>query len=158
MRSRGEVDNAAKLLKQGFTATEVASLTGIPRSTVRDWSHGRMPRCWDSDCVFHDPATLDDVAYAYLLGIYLGDGCISADARRVRLRITLDAKYGGIVEECASAIGALAPGRPPHLLRSRRQRTVEVSKYWKHWLCLIPQHGPGPKHLRRIALEDFSSG
>ena len=23
---------------------------------------------------------------------------------------------------------------------------------WKHWPCLFPQHGPGRKHLRRIAL------
>lgn len=24
--------------------------------------------------------------------------------------------------------------------------------YSKHWLCLIPQHGPGPKHRRAIVL------
>lgn len=29
---------------------------------------------------------------------------------------------------------------------------MEVSAYWKHWPCLFPQHGPGPKHLRRIEL------
>jgi len=30
-----------------------------------------------------------------------------------------------------------------------------VSKYWKHWTCLIPQHGPGRKHERRIVLADW---
>ena len=25
--------------------------------------------------------------------------------------------------------------------------------YWTHWPCVIPQHGPGRKHLRRIRLE-----
>ncbi len=23
---------------------------------------------------------------------------------------------------------------------------------WKHWQCVFPQHGPGPKHSRRITL------
>jgi hypothetical protein len=29
---------------------------------------------------------------------------------------------------------------------------IEVSAYWKHWPCLFPQHGRGPKHKRRIEL------
>lgn len=28
-----------------------------------------------------------------------------------------------------------------------------VSSYWKHWPCLFPQQGPGPKHSRPIRLE-----
>lgn len=27
-----------------------------------------------------------------------------------------------------------------------------MSSYWKHWVCVFPQHGPGRKHLRRILL------
>jgi hypothetical protein len=30
-----------------------------------------------------------------------------------------------------------------------------VSAYWKHWPVLFPQHGAGPKHLRRITLEPW---
>lgn len=33
--------------------------------------------------------------------------------------------------------------------------TVEVSNYWKHWACLIPQHGRGRKHERPIDLADW---
>jgi len=29
---------------------------------------------------------------------------------------------------------------------------TSVFSYWKHWPCLFPQHGPGPKHRRRIEL------
>lgn len=32
---------------------------------------------------------------------------------------------------------------------------VAVSLYSKHWPCLLPQHGPGVKHKRRIALEPW---
>jgi hypothetical protein len=31
---------------------------------------------------------------------------------------------------------------------------TSVVSYWKHWPCLFPQHGPGPKHLREIRLAD----
>ena len=94
-----------------------------------------------SACAGHDVASLDAPAYAYLLGLYLGDGCISAYQRGTwRLRITLDSSYAGIVAECAAAVEAVAGGRAC-VLRKGSDRAVEVSKYWKHWTCLIPQHG-----------------
>ena len=31
----------------------------------------------------------------------------------------------------------------------------EVGLYSKHWPCLLPQHGPGRKHHRRIVLEPW---
>ena len=42
--------------------------------------------------------------------MYLGDGCISALAKgSYRLRITLDARYPGLICECAAAMRAVAP-------------------------------------------------
>lgn len=32
---------------------------------------------------------------------------------------------------------------------------MQVSHYSKHWPCLFPQHGPGRKHSRKIALEPW---
>lgn len=32
---------------------------------------------------------------------------------------------------------------------------VHVTSYSNHWPCLFPQHGPGRKHERRIALEGW---
>ena len=43
------------------------------------------------------PAT----AYCYVLGLYLGDGCISRSAQVWRLRITLDKKYPAIIDAAA---------------------------------------------------------
>jgi hypothetical protein len=37
----------------------------------------------------------------------------------------------------------------------RRQGCTEVESYSEHWTCLFPQHGPGMKHTRRIALEPW---
>jgi hypothetical protein len=90
--------------------------------------------------------------YCYLLGLYLGDGCISRNGRVWRLRITLDAKYPGIIDRCREAIDILMPGQRAATLR-RSDHCTEVSLYSKHWPCLLPQHGPGKKHLRPIRLE-----
>ncbi len=39
--------------------------------------------------------------------------------------------------------------------RVQRQGYVMVTGYSKHWPCLFPQHGPGKKHERPIALETW---
>jgi hypothetical protein len=49
-------------------------------------------------------------AYAYLLGLYLGDGSISTHPRGVyKLRIFLDRKYPEIVGECGYAMARTMP-------------------------------------------------
>jgi hypothetical protein len=34
---------------------------------------------------------------------------------------------------------------------------VTLHAYHRHWTCLLPQHGPGKKHERDIALEPWQS-
>ena len=90
-------------------------------------------------------------SYVYLLGLYLGDGSLSQAARDVwRLRISMDSRYPGIIEECVRATREVTGGRVGLV---PRVGCHDISSYWKHWLCAFPQHGPGPKHLRRIELE-----
>jgi hypothetical protein len=86
-----------------------------------------------------------------------GDGCLSRHPRVWRLRVTLDSAYPRIVAECASAMAAVSPRSRVHILRRSIGRCVDVSSYWKHWPCYLPQHGPGPKHTRRIVLADWQS-
>jgi hypothetical protein len=94
--------------------------------------------------------------YAYLLGLYLGDGLISAHPRGVfRLRIFLDRAYPLIVRECEAAIGLLAPTGRVGVHRHKKARMDEVSSFSKHWPHLFPQHGAGLKHERPIALEPW---
>ena len=48
-------------------------------------------------------------AYVYLLGTYLGDGCLSAHPRGVyKLRVYLDLAYPGIIRE---VVGAITKGK-----------------------------------------------
>jgi hypothetical protein len=93
--------------------------------------------------------------YVYLLGIYLGDGCISRHPRGVyRLRIFQDQRYSTIVDRISTAIVEVADRRAG---LHGQIGCVEISCFWKHWPCLLPQHGPGRKHLRDIRLEDWQS-
>lgn len=34
---------------------------------------------------------------------------------------------------------------------------IEINSWWKHWIHLFPQHGPGPKWLRRIEMEPWQA-
>ena len=95
----------------------------------------------------------DPWSYALLLGLYLGDGCISSPGRTYQLRIVLDEKYPGIIEDCVAAMYlTLLPARV-HLRRRQGCRVVEGAS--QRWLDAIPQHGPGRKHERRICLESW---
>lgn len=104
------------------------------------------PRC--------DNAPLDEVAYAKLLGWYLGDGHISSGRREVwNLHVVNDARYVDDIDQIAQLMGRVKPGGRPH--RRIRPGAVIVTCSWKHWLCLFPQHGPGRKHERPILLEEW---
>ena len=157
------VTQSLELAGHGLSTSEVARRVGVPRATVRDWLAGRLPAGYGRDGTtsgacgacggVHDLDALP-ASYVYLLGMYLGDGCLSAHPRGVfKLRISLDARYPGIAEECERAIRAVMPrNRIGHVGYGTWH---ELFAYSKSWPCLFPQHGPGRKHEREIALTDW---
>ena len=92
--------------------------------------------------------------YAYILGMYLGDGCISWNGRAGQLVITLDTAYPGVIAECADVLGRLAP-RKVAIRKHPVHNYVRVEAGWKYWPLLFPQHGPGRKHERQIVLTQW---
>jgi hypothetical protein len=164
MRSAEEYNAVVDLVRTGFNDCDIARRTGIPRTTVRGWRRegagimrnrlppaGACPRCG----AMHDLSSLPGEQYAYLLGLYLGDGYICRHPRDVyRLRIYLDRRYGEIIEAAAFAMSTVMPNHRVGRLHKGRLDggCIEVSMYSKQWPCLFPQHGVGRKHSRRIAL------
>jgi hypothetical protein len=158
MRPPEEVDRVRELARGGLNHCQIARATGIPRGTVRDWLNGRVrhprvggcPRCGHRE---HDFSELPPAAYAYLLGIYLGDGTISRAHRGVWvLRIFQDTRYPGIIGEIVRATAAIMPRNRVHVMRRGTTNCVEIGSRSKSWPCLFPQHGPGRKHERKIEL------
>lgn len=67
----------------------------------------------------------------------------------------MDARYPGIIGECARAMAAVLPTSVVGTYYLKTSRQAVISSYSRAWPCYFPQHGPGRKHLRRIALEPW---
>lgn len=116
MRSLDEFETVKNLAASGINDCAIARKTGIPRRTVRDLRcrpmiRARLSAAGSMCGIDHDFLALSPAAYGYLLGIYLGDGCISRDRRVWRMRITLDSRYPGIIDRTREAVEVLMPGQ-----------------------------------------------
>jgi hypothetical protein len=148
MRSLAERREVEKLLARGASDYAIAAITGVSRSTVGNWRRhpDRGPREAPPPEEWRPP---DPPAYAYLLGLYLGDGCLSPTGSP--LQLALDARYPGIVGAAEAAIEATLPGIAVHRYQPKDNlvRVVASSPLWRG---AFPQHGPGRKHTRPIKL------
>ena len=99
--------------------------------------------------------TFSGADYSELLGMYLGDGYIARMGRTHRMRIFLDRKYGEILDDCESLLRRCFPGNRVGRQESRDARMTIIGVYSGHLTCLFPQHGPGAKHNRSLALEPW---
>jgi hypothetical protein len=153
--------HALTLVGRGISLRSISMSTGISRAALREWRdhpeinadvHAACPRCAASPAL---PEPHDD--YAYLLGLYLGDGCISRSSTKDKevwkLRIMCADAWPGLIEECARAVSTIRPGNK--VSTQQQVGCTEVISHSKHWPCLLPQHGPGRKHLRNIELESW---
>ena len=149
-----EVKQAAlELIEAGVNDCETGRRLGVSRSTVKSWRDPKYqrrsdytlatcPRCWRAT----KPVRFTDADYCQALALYLGDGWISTHPRTQRLRIALDEKYPGIIEETAALLRRCLPENAVDVVDKSRPGCVNVSVYSTHLTCLFPQHGPGRKH------------
>ncbi|MGC4112474.1 MAG: transcriptional regulator [Nocardioides sp.] len=163
IRSPEVVESALAASDAGIPDAANARQHGVAIKTIRRWrrlyqrrglSRGQghtsslCPRCSDT--------ALDQIAYAELLGWYLGDGYISTGRRGVwNLHIYNDEAYVDLNRAIQELMRRVKPGGRPHT--RRRPGCLVCTVSWKHWPCLFPQHGPGRKHERAIVLEPWQS-
>lgn len=155
MRPDDERRVVAHLAAAGLNASQITDIAAIPRSTVRDWLRAPVPPRRSIPEPSLDLAAVPEAEYSYLLGFYLGDGCLSHNRRGVyRLRIKTDSRYPEIIAECVAAMQSVMPANRVSV-QQMPYRAVEIACSSKRWPLLFPQHGPGRKHERRIVLEPW---
>jgi hypothetical protein len=150
------MDRVEELLASGISVSEASRRTGIPRRTIGDWRAGafasarsRSQGCWRCQPLLDAP----NEPYARLLGVYLGDGSLVEHRNGVhRLVLVQDARYDRLIAEWMELAACMFGGR---VCCQPRPGCISISSYSTHWPCLFPQHGPGKKHERSIALEPW---
>lgn len=173
MRSNDEYKQILELWELGIPKKTIAQLTKIPRSTVIECiqRYPTIEALERKTVEIATPLVLKILkgeieapnneiykAYAYVLGLYLGDGCIVKMRKVYWLRISLDAKYPDIIDACRRAIQTLLPENKVALIEHhyREQLShIDVSVTHKYLEQVFPQHGKGMKHTRTIALEPW---
>jgi hypothetical protein len=141
----------------GYNDRQVGQIVGVSYNAVQKWRTGlrRTPdKKRPSSCPRCDGTPLDEPAYAYLLGLYLGDGCLTLGRRDVyALCIACCDAWPGLIEAAKNAMTAVMPWSS--VFSVQRSGMTEVKSTSKHWPCLFPQHGAGRKHLRKIELAEW---
>ena len=156
MYSQNDVAHALALLERGHNVREVAGLTSIPRSTIGYWVRARrVASAAPREAVWTPP---DPGAYAYILGVYLGDGHIVVRSEgNAWLRITLDRNHPEIAAEASTALERVFPSASVGRYDYPRRGTVCLQVSEPVLPIAFPQHGRGPKHARRIELAPWQS-
>ncbi len=158
-RPLAEFDLVCQLRRRGLSYGRIVAQTGIPKGTVANWAKGRRKNSRSvRNCVFTDGVhscarEVDGSTYAYMLGVYLGDGYIVRIGRAYSLQLFCGTRYPGIIESWRTGLASLRPNRVRVV--PRPGNCVAVSAYSTHWPHLFPQHGPGMKHTRPIVLEPW---
>lgn len=159
MYPQSTVDLAKLLSDIGVLDRENATICGVSIRSVRHWRHGdrRCPKdrkqVGPQNCPRCHERPLDEQAYSYLLGLYLGDGHIVYTGKTYLLAIACADSWPGLLAEARRALKDVMPSSKVFLRSRPGIACTYVQSLSKHWPCLFPQHGPGRKHERKIELE-----
>ncbi|MGY0007633.1 transcriptional regulator [Micromonospora sp. I033] len=149
---------ARALRARGHDIRSVARTLSLPYTTVWHWCvdrpepamFGSALRCFRCRPDPENPS--DPAAYAYLLGLYLGDGHLVTTDPVPVLRVYCADTWPNLIDLCDAAMRAVLANK---VQRIQKRGCVAVQSTARHWPCLFPQHGPGKKHQRPIVLADW---
>jgi hypothetical protein len=156
-RSQADFELAMRLAKEGLRDSEISRVTGIPRPTLSAWRHNRGRRYHDRLATANSrwrPA--QPAAYCYLLGIYLGDGCLDVQPRGgASLIVSLDLAYPEIIDTVERSIRIVFSDVAVARIFPKDARLAVLRAGHPALPFAFPQHGAGRKHNRRIILTDW---
>jgi hypothetical protein len=160
MYPQATVNTALHLSAIGILDRENARISGVSVAAIRHWRSGRRRTPYSTatrrsrGCPRCHGRSMDEAAYAYLLGLYLGDGHIARGRRDVyALSLACCDDWPGLLAAARRAMSAVMPASSVCCVQ--QPGYTAVKSYSKHWPCLFPQHGPGRKHHRKIELDQW---
>lgn len=155
MRIKEEVDQILSLKAQGKNHCEIARELGISRGTVRDICNRdyALPNRMSLQEEELNTAKFKNAEYAYLLGMYLGDGCLSEHPRTWKYRIACCTFYPEIIQEIVDKLALVLPGNKSGIA-NKKGNCCEVYLYNSKLPELFPT-GLGRKHERKVSLEPW---
>lgn len=161
MYQRETVELARLLSGLGTLDRENAAICGVSIRAIRHWRAGdrrsdsSQYRTSTPTCPRCGGRSLDSEAYAYLLGLYLGDGHITRGRRTHVLWLACSDAWPGLLALAKETTSFVMPSSKVFCASQRGVACTYVKSVSKHWPCLFPQHGPGRKHQRKIGLEPW---
>lgn len=162
MRSKIEYDQVLLLLAQESNQSEIARKVGIPRGTVAEWirkqkdtkSASKRTQC-ELRLRFREWSRDEVESYCYLLGLYLGDGCIDKLPRTYRLRIFVGSNEYNIIDRATTALKLLFPHNKINVSYPTNEKMVIVYCHSNLLPEFFPQTGDGSKSDRNVSLIDW---
>ena len=155
-KTKEEVEKILDLHKSGSSQNQIHKLLGFDRTLIRQII--KDPDSYFEKCsVNFDLNLINKKSYSFILGVYLGDGCISRTHKEnlYRLRISLDQKYKNLNTEIIENLNILFPNNKVSLTNTKSSNGCVISVYSSNLLELFPQHDTGLKHDRPIILKEW---
>jgi len=161
-------EQVIKLHHEGNNYSKISKTLNISRFIIKEWITGnkRHVRKNEDEILSSDDffkyfiTNIENSeeyrkSYYYLLGQYLGDGCITEmkNKRTYRLRIACADKYPKIIEELKYCLNVIFPYNKIQEVQSVGCKMVGI--YNTNLPLIFPQHGTGKKHNRNIKLIDW---
>lgn len=164
-------ETVMKMLSNGYKISEIAKQTGINRSSISNWKQrsGRIKiETKETNEIKEDKFFSNFIEsltpnkkldYSYILGVYLGDGCIykHKDKNYRTLTITSDKKYADLNDytiQCFTRFFGKAPRVVDRTLYGRGN-AIDIIYSHKHLDLVFPHCGRGHKHDRKIELSPW---
>lgn len=91
--------------------------------------------------------------YYYILGLYLGDGCINAVSRTYALKICCSRTQDKVMNDCINAMKYILPNKISIVYTKAEMNIIQIHS--KLIPYIFPQIGPGKKYSRDVSLCDW---
>lgn len=174
-KSVEEYNLVMKMYSEGIKICDIVKKLNINRSTVSNWvrnkngksfvhkTNSKLPIIYDPLKYLYELSPGIDnkyrnSVYSYVLGLYLGDGCLTILPRTVKLAISVDLKYPKLNNDICNSINTIFSKKPsilPKRSKGKLTKGIDIAIYHNNLQILFPQHGLGKKHLRSIILTDW---